>query len=87
MIDGLRGSLAEVAETDLLTPAIPFFLLLMFLEMYVLHRERRIDALEDALRIATHEYVDLWRDVRAEASWRTRALRLWRGPGWQPAAR
>lgn len=43
----LRGSLAQVVELDLLTPAIPFFILLMALEAYVLHRERRLDLLED----------------------------------------
>jgi sterol desaturase/sphingolipid hydroxylase (fatty acid hydroxylase superfamily) len=47
MMDGLRGSLAEVVEIDLITPAIPFFVLLMVLEAYVLQRERRLDALED----------------------------------------
>ncbi len=43
----LRGSLADVVEVDLITPAIPFFILLMVLEAYVLHRERRLDLLED----------------------------------------
>ncbi len=43
----LRGSLAQVAELDLITPAIPVFILLMVLEAYVLHRERRLDLLEE----------------------------------------
>jgi hypothetical protein len=38
------------------------------------------------LRIATHEYVALARDVRRAATWRQRAAHLLRGPGWQPAA-
>jgi sterol desaturase/sphingolipid hydroxylase (fatty acid hydroxylase superfamily) len=53
MMESLRGSLAEVVELDLLTPAIPVFVLLMVLEAYVLHRERRIDALEDQLELAS----------------------------------
>ncbi len=36
------------------------------------------------LVVATHEYVSIWRDVRASASWRTRLSRVVRGPGWQP---
>ncbi|GAA2720823.1 MULTISPECIES: sterol desaturase family protein [Streptomyces] len=36
------------------------------------------------LRVATHEYAAIARDVRAARSWRERAGRLFRGPGWQP---
>lgn len=36
------------------------------------------------LRVATHEYAAIARDLRAAASWRERAGRLLRGPGWQP---
>ncbi|MER6777197.1 MULTISPECIES: sterol desaturase family protein [unclassified Streptomyces] len=38
------------------------------------------------LRVATHEYAAIARDVRAAGSWRERAGRVFRGPGWQPAA-
>jgi sterol desaturase/sphingolipid hydroxylase (fatty acid hydroxylase superfamily) len=37
------------------------------------------------LRVATHEYVALWRDLRTASSWRHRAGHLLRGPGWTPA--
>ena len=37
------------------------------------------------LRVATHEYVAIARDLRAARDWRERAGRLFRGPGWQPA--
>lgn len=37
------------------------------------------------LRVATHEYAAIARDVMAARSWRERAGRLFRGPGWQPA--
>ncbi|WP_339128544.1 sterol desaturase family protein [Streptomyces sp. f51] len=37
------------------------------------------------LRVATHEYTAIARDLRAAASWRERAGRLLGGPGWQPA--
>ena len=37
------------------------------------------------LVVATHEYVSIWRDVRAAGSWRDRAGFLLRGPGWRPA--
>jgi sterol desaturase/sphingolipid hydroxylase (fatty acid hydroxylase superfamily) len=37
------------------------------------------------LRVATHEYVAMWRDVRAARSWRDRAGYVLRGPGWSPA--
>ncbi|MFE7134752.1 sterol desaturase family protein [Streptomyces sp. NPDC057638] len=38
------------------------------------------------LRVATHEYVSIARDVRAATTWRERAGRVFRGPGWQPAS-
>ncbi|MBW6437265.1 sterol desaturase family protein [Actinoplanes hulinensis] len=38
------------------------------------------------LRVATHEYAAIWRDVRAATSWRHRAGFLFGRPGWQPAA-
>lgn len=34
--------------------------------------------------MATHEYAAIARDVRAATSWRERAGRVFRGPGWQP---
>ncbi|MDK1474260.1 sterol desaturase family protein [Streptomyces sp. 549] len=37
------------------------------------------------LRVATHEYAAIGRDLRAARSWSERAGRLLRGPGWQPA--
>jgi sterol desaturase/sphingolipid hydroxylase (fatty acid hydroxylase superfamily) len=37
------------------------------------------------LRVATHEFVAIGRDVRAASSWRDRAGYLFRGPGWAPA--
>lgn len=37
------------------------------------------------LRVATHEYVAIARDLRGAKDWRERAGRLFRGPGWQPA--
>lgn len=39
------------------------------------------------LRVATHEYAAIARDIRAADSWRERAGRVFRGPGWQPAGR
>lgn len=38
------------------------------------------------LRVATHEYVALWRDVRAASTWRARVGHVVHGPGWSPAA-
>lgn len=38
------------------------------------------------LRVATHEYAAIARDVRAAESWGERAGRIFRGPGWQPAS-
>ncbi|MFF9690940.1 sterol desaturase family protein [Streptomyces sp. NPDC014623] len=37
------------------------------------------------LRVATHEYAAIARDVRAATSWGERAGRIFRGPGWQPS--
>jgi sterol desaturase/sphingolipid hydroxylase (fatty acid hydroxylase superfamily) len=37
------------------------------------------------VRVAFHEYIDLWRDVRRARRWRTRAEIALRGPGWRPA--
>ncbi|MUL65379.1 C-5 sterol desaturase [Mycobacterium sp. CBMA 234] len=36
------------------------------------------------VRVATHEYVGIWRDVRAARSWRARWGHTFRGPGWSP---
>lgn len=36
------------------------------------------------LRVATHEYARIWRDVRAARSWTQRWGHLFRGPGWAP---
>jgi len=38
------------------------------------------------VRVAFHEYVDIWRDVRRARRWRDRAGHLLRGPGWRPPA-
>ncbi len=35
--------------------------------------------------VAFHEYVALWRDLRAAPDWRTRGRLLYHGPGWEPA--
>ncbi|MEV0648594.1 sterol desaturase family protein [Phytomonospora sp. NPDC050363] len=37
------------------------------------------------LRVATHEYVSITRDVVGAANWRDRLGYLFRGPGWRPA--
>jgi sterol desaturase/sphingolipid hydroxylase (fatty acid hydroxylase superfamily) len=37
------------------------------------------------LRVATHEYAAIGRDLRAARSWNERAGRIFRGPGWAPA--
>ncbi|MBQ1047047.1 sterol desaturase family protein [Micromonospora sp. C51] len=37
------------------------------------------------LRVATHEYAAIWRDLRTARSWRERLGYLLRRPGWQPA--
>ncbi|WEV28499.1 sterol desaturase family protein [Streptomyces sp. 71268] len=36
------------------------------------------------LRVATHEYAAIGRDLAAATDWRERAGLLFRGPGWQP---
>ncbi|TGA99672.1 sterol desaturase family protein, partial [Streptomyces palmae] len=38
------------------------------------------------LRVATHEYAAIARDLRAANDWRERAGRVFGGPGWQPSA-
>jgi sterol desaturase/sphingolipid hydroxylase (fatty acid hydroxylase superfamily) len=35
--------------------------------------------------IALHEYVAVWRDVRAASTWRDRVGHLVKGPGWTPS--
>lgn len=37
------------------------------------------------IKVATHEYVAIIKDVKAARSWRERAGRVFRGPGWAPA--
>ncbi|MEV0441113.1 sterol desaturase family protein [Streptomyces spectabilis] len=36
------------------------------------------------LRVATHEYAAIAKDLKRATSWRARAGHLFRGPGWQP---
>jgi sterol desaturase/sphingolipid hydroxylase (fatty acid hydroxylase superfamily) len=36
------------------------------------------------VKVAFHEYVALWRDVRAAPTWQIKLGHLWHGPGWQP---
>jgi sterol desaturase/sphingolipid hydroxylase (fatty acid hydroxylase superfamily) len=36
------------------------------------------------VRVAFHEYIALWHDVRRAATWRERAGHIWHGPGWAP---
>ncbi|NEE05858.1 sterol desaturase family protein [Streptomyces sp. SID7499] len=38
------------------------------------------------LKVATHEYVSIAKDLRAARGWRERAGRVFRGPGWGPGA-
>ena len=38
------------------------------------------------VRVAFHEYIALWHDVRTAPTWRQRFGHVWHGPGWQPAA-
>jgi sterol desaturase/sphingolipid hydroxylase (fatty acid hydroxylase superfamily) len=38
------------------------------------------------VRVAFHEYIALWHDLRAASDWRTRTNLLFRGPGWRPPA-
>jgi sterol desaturase/sphingolipid hydroxylase (fatty acid hydroxylase superfamily) len=35
------------------------------------------------VRVAFHEYIALWHDVRGAPTWRERAGHLWHGPGWK----
>jgi sterol desaturase/sphingolipid hydroxylase (fatty acid hydroxylase superfamily) len=37
------------------------------------------------VRVAFHEWIDLWRDVRRAPTWRARVGHALRPPGWQPA--
>ena len=37
------------------------------------------------VRVATHEYVSIWRDVRRAHSWRDRVGYMLKGPGWSPS--
>jgi hypothetical protein len=37
------------------------------------------------IKVATHEYAAIIRDVKAAESWGERAGRVFRGPGWRPA--
>ena len=36
------------------------------------------------VRVAFHEYIALWHDVRRAPTWRERAGHVWHGPGWKP---
>jgi sterol desaturase/sphingolipid hydroxylase (fatty acid hydroxylase superfamily) len=36
------------------------------------------------VRVAFHEYIALWHDVRRAPTWRERAAHVWHGPGWTP---
>jgi sterol desaturase/sphingolipid hydroxylase (fatty acid hydroxylase superfamily) len=36
------------------------------------------------MRIAFHEWVDMWRDIRQASSWRDRFGYIFRHPGWKP---
>ncbi len=47
---------------------------------------RNIDSF-NPLVIATHEYVDIWRDVRSATTWADRIGYVVRGPGWAYARR
>ena len=38
------------------------------------------------VRVAFHEWVAIWRDVRAASSWRDRLGYMFKGPGWRPEA-
>jgi hypothetical protein len=38
------------------------------------------------VQVAFHEYIALWRDVRAAPSWRAKWGHAWHGPGWRPEA-
>ncbi len=47
---------------------------------------RNIDTF-DPVRIATHEHVEMFRDVARAATWRDRLSHVFRGPGWSYARR
>jgi sterol desaturase/sphingolipid hydroxylase (fatty acid hydroxylase superfamily) len=36
------------------------------------------------VRVAFHEYIALWHDIRRAPTWRERAGHAWHGPGWKP---
>ena len=36
------------------------------------------------VRVATHEFSSIWRDVRQAATWHARFGHMFRGPGWAP---
>jgi len=36
------------------------------------------------VRVAFHEYIALWHDLRAVRDWRTRVVLVFKGPGWRP---
>ncbi|MFL5826338.1 MAG: sterol desaturase family protein [Thermoleophilaceae bacterium] len=36
------------------------------------------------VRVAFHEYIALWHDMRHVRDWRTRLALMFRGPGWRP---
>jgi sterol desaturase/sphingolipid hydroxylase (fatty acid hydroxylase superfamily) len=36
------------------------------------------------MRVAFHEFADIWRDVRRAQTWRERASYVFGHPGWQP---
>lgn len=42
-------------------------------------------ATHNPLRVATHEYSAIWRDVRGARTWRDRAGYVVKGPGWSPS--
>ncbi|MCA6095404.1 sterol desaturase family protein [Streptomyces sp. SCA3-4] len=59
---------------------------------FVAERERPVYGLtknidtHNPLRVATHEYAAIGRDLKAAHTWRERAGRVFRGPGWKPQA-
>jgi sterol desaturase/sphingolipid hydroxylase (fatty acid hydroxylase superfamily) len=36
------------------------------------------------VRVAFHEYIALWHDIRRAPTWRERVGHAWHGPGWKP---
>jgi sterol desaturase/sphingolipid hydroxylase (fatty acid hydroxylase superfamily) len=44
-------------------------------------------ATSNPLRVATHEYVALWNDLRTATCWRDRVGYVLHGPGWAPLVR